>query len=104
MHIEEISPEQALVAVDNGSVFIDVREDYEIEEMAYDIKNKLEIPLGDIQKRLAEFPKDKNIIVACRSGKRSLQACTYLKMNGYSNIQNLSGGIIGWSEAGFPVK
>ncbi len=104
MHVEEITPKQVLEAVEKGSVFVDVREDYEIADLAYGIKNKLEIPLGEIQERLNEFPKDKNIIVGCRSGKRSMQACMYLKMNGYSNVQNLQGGIIGWSEGGFPTK
>lgn len=104
MNVEEISPSQALEAVDKGSVFVDVREDYEIAEVAYDIKNKLEIPLGEIQVRLNEFPKDKNIIVGCRSGKRSMQACMFLKMSGYTQVQNLQGGILGWTENGFPTK
>jgi len=104
MTVEEITPKQALEAVANGSVFVDVREDYEIAEIAYDIKNKLEIPLGSIQVRLQEFPKDKNIIVGCRSGKRSMQACMFLKMSGYEHVQNLQGGILGWAEGGFPTK
>lgn len=103
MEIKEITPKQAIEAVANGSVFFDVREDYEIAEIAYDIKNKKEIPLGEIQMRLNEFPKDKNIIVGCRSGKRSMQACMFLKMNGYENVQNLQGGILGWAEGGNPV-
>jgi rhodanese-related sulfurtransferase len=104
MTVEEITPKQAIEAVEAGSIFVDVREDYEIAEMAYDIKNKLEIPLGEIQVRLNEFPKDKNIIIGCRSGKRSMNACMFLKMSGYENVQNLQGGILGWSEGGFPTK
>jgi rhodanese-related sulfurtransferase len=104
MTIEEISPAEAIASVKKGSVFVDVREDYEIAEIAYDIDNKIEIPLGEIQTRLNEFPKDKNIIVGCRSGKRSMQACMFLKMSGYQNVQNLQGGILGWSEGGFPTK
>jgi rhodanese-related sulfurtransferase len=104
MTIQEITPAEASAAVEKGSVFVDVREDYEIAEIAYDISNKLEIPLGEIQARISEFPKDKNIIVGCRSGKRSLQACMFLKMSGFEHIQNLQGGILGWTEAGFPTK
>lgn len=104
MNVEEITPAQAIEATKNGAVFVDVREDYEIAEVAYDIQNKLEIPLGSIQERLNEFPKDKNIVVGCRSGKRSMQACIYLKMNGYENVQNLQGGILGWVEGGYPTK
>ena len=104
MQVEEITPDQAIAAINSGSVFFDVREEHEIAELAYDVNNKTEIPLGEIQIRIAEFPKDKNIIIGCRSGKRSMQACMFLKMSGYENVQNLQGGIIGWSEAGFPTK
>lgn len=104
MTVEEITPAEAIEALEKGSVFVDVREDYEIAEMAYAITNKLEIPLGEIQVRINEFPKDKNIIVGCRSGKRSMQACMFLKMSGYQNVQNLQGGILGWTELGYPTK
>lgn len=104
MTIEEITPAEAISDVEKGSVFVDVREDYEIAEIAYDIANKLEIPLGEIQTRINEFPKDKNIIIGCRSGKRSMQACTFLRMTGYQNVKNLQGGILGWIEGGYPTK
>lgn len=104
MHVDEITSEETVKALKNGSVFFDVREEYEILEQAYDIENKTEIPLGEIQIRLSEFPKDKNIIIGCRSGKRSMQACIFLKMSGYENVKNLQGGIIDWSESGFPTK
>lgn len=104
MTVEEITPAEAIASVEKGSVFVDVREDYEIAEIAYAIKNKLEIPLGEIQIRINEFPKDKNIIIGCRSGKRSMQACMFLKMSGFEHIQNLQGGILGWVEGGFPTK
>lgn len=103
MNVEEISPAEALEAVQKDSVFVDVREEYEIAETAYDIANKLEIPLGEIQNRIQEFPKDKNIIVGCRSGKRSMQACMFLKMSGYEHVKNLQGGILGWMDGGYPV-
>lgn len=103
MTVNEITPAEAIAAVENGSVFVDVREDYEIAEIAYNIKNKLEIPLGEIQARINEFPKDKNIIVGCRSGKRSMQACMFLKMSGFEHIQNLEGGILNWVDNGFPT-
>lgn len=104
MQVDEITPAEAIEAVKTGSVFFDVREEHEIIELAYDIANKTEIPLGEIQIRLSEFPKDKNIIVGCRSGKRSMQACLFLKMSGYQNVKNLQGGILAWSEGGFPTK
>lgn len=104
MQISEINPTEVLDAVNNGSVFIDVREPYEIDEVSYDIPNHLQIPLGEIQIRLNEIPKDKSIIVGCRSGARSMNACQFLSMQGFENVQNLQGGIMGWIDNGCPTK
>lgn len=103
MDVNEISPKEAVEAVNKGSVFVDVREPYEVEEVSYGVEHK-HIPLGDIQTRLGEFPKDKNIIIGCRSGKRSMNACKFLKMQGYEHVQNLEGGMIAWLENGCPTK
>jgi len=104
MTVEEIKCQDAVSAVNAGThVFVDVREAYEVEEISYGVEH-LHIPLGEIEIRMAEFPKDKNIIIGCRSGKRSMNACMFLKMSGYENIQNLEGGILGWSENGCPTK
>lgn len=104
IQVNELTPSEVLKNIKEGSVFVDVREDYEIAEMDYDVQNKLNIPLGEIQIRINDFPKDKPLIIGCRSGKRSMQACMFLKMSGFENVQNLKGGIIGWSESGFPTK
>lgn len=104
MNVEELKPEQVITIVNDGGVFVDVREQYELDEVAYDITNVLHIPLGEIQERISEFPKDKTIVVGCRSGKRSMNACMFLKMQGYENVKNLEGGIIGWAENGSPTK
>ncbi|MGB1103936.1 MAG: rhodanese-like domain-containing protein [Crocinitomicaceae bacterium] len=102
--MQEISPEKVAAAIENGSVFVDVREPFEIAEVAYDLPNQIQIPLGSIQERFSEIPKDKIIIVGCRSGGRSANACQFLMMQGYENVQNLQGGIMGWLDHGLPTK
>lgn len=62
------------------------------------------IPLDEIQNRLAEIPKDKTVIVTCRSGNRSSQAAQLLRQKGYGNIHNMLGGIVAWEKAGYPVE
>ena len=104
MTVEELSPQEVIGAANDGAVFVDVREDYELDEVAYDLANLLHIPMGEIPNRLEEIPKDKVLIVGCRSGKRSMNVCMFLKMQGYDNIKNLDGGIIGWVESGAPTK
>ncbi len=103
MNIEEITPQDALKAIEAGTAFIDVREEYEVAEVSYGVEHK-NIPLGDIQIRLEEFPKDSELIIGCRSGKRSMNACMFLAMNGYDKVKNLQGGIMGWEENGCPTK
>lgn len=102
--MQEISPEKVAAAIENGSVFVDVREPFEIAEVAYDLPNQIQIPLGSIQERFSEIPKDKIIIVGCRSGGRSANACQFLMTQGYENVQNLQGGIMGWLDHGLPTK
>ena len=75
---------------------IDVREENEFE--AYNIDGKL-IPLGEIPSRINEIPKNKKVIVHCRSGVRSANAIHFLEQNGYDNLYNLEGGILAWNQA-----
>ena len=88
-----------LLKTDNV-MMIDVREPDELEKLAYDVKGIVNIPLSEFEEHLSEIPKDKTIIVACRSGKRSLKAANILAANNFPHIINMEGGIIGWKEAG----
>lgn len=76
---------------------IDCREPAE-KEIA-DIGGEL-IPLATIPQSLEKFSKDKPIVVYCRSGGRSLQACQYLvKTAGFKDVTNVRGGILAWADA-----
>jgi len=57
------------------------------------------IPLDTITQRMNEIPKDKEVILMCRSGRRSGIAQETLARAGYSNTKNLMGGILGWKGA-----
>lgn len=83
-------------------VVLDVREQYEYDEKH--IPNVTLIPMSEIQNRIDEVPKDKEVFVTCRSGNRSEQVTQFLSQNGYDNVHNMQGGIIAWEEAGFPVE
>lgn len=76
-------------------VLIDVRQPSEFEESR--IQGAKLIPLGDLPARLAEIPKDQPVVVYCRSGARSSRAAQFLKEQGYTNVENLSGGIKAWA-------
>ena len=61
------------------------------------------VPVSELENRLAELPKDKPIIVYCRSGNRSTSAANILLEKGFKEIFNMTGGIIEWQSNGFPV-
>jgi len=85
-------------------VFIDVREQYEFDEA--NLGAQL-IPLGDIPGKLADLMpyKDEEIVVHCRSGRRSAMAQELMRQAGFSNVRNLEGGILAWIDAfGSAVK
>ena len=61
------------------------------------------IPLFTIPLRYQEIPKDQPVIVACRSGARSSAAISQLQKLGFTNLINLTGGIMGWQRANLPL-
>ena len=75
---------------------VDVREPYE-----YDACNigSVHIPMGEICNRIADLPKNKNIVIMCRSGKRA-EAVANILMTDYSisNVYILDGGILAWKD------
>lgn len=73
---------------DPDKVFIDVRTPAEFQSR--NIKQFQNIPLGT---DFSDLPKDKEIVVICRSGMRSAQACKQLKKMGYERVTNVRGGI-----------
>jgi len=68
------------------------------------IPGVVSIPLNQVPSRLAEIPKDKTVVVTCRTGNRSAQAAQLLRQRGYNNVHNMLGGIAAWEKAGYPVE
>jgi rhodanese-related sulfurtransferase len=75
---------------------LDVREPFERDICK--LTDDLNIPLKDLETRAAELSKDQEIVVYCRSGGRSMQACQYLESLGFKNVTNLTGGVLAWSD------
>lgn len=80
---------------------IDVREMREIQ--AGSVPGAEPMPLATIPLRTSEIEQNEKLVFVCRSGARSAQACAFLQQQGYSNVYNLRGGIIGWSASGMPA-
>jgi molybdopterin/thiamine biosynthesis adenylyltransferase/rhodanese-related sulfurtransferase len=75
-------------------VVLDVREPH--EHAAESIPGSRLIPLRSLPERLRELPKNREILVHCKSGGRSARAVAYLAEQGFSNVKNVSGGIDAW--------
>jgi rhodanese-related sulfurtransferase len=71
----------ALIA-DGKTVVLDVREPNELEETGT-VKGAIHIPLGQLEARLGELPKDKVILTACRGGGRASRAMALLEAKGF---------------------
>ena len=84
--------------IDNNALqLLDVRESWEFNHCS--IGGSINIPISEIDKRLNELDHEKNIVVICHHGARSLQAAYYLQNSGFENrIINLEGGIDAWAE------
>lgn len=67
------------------------------------IKYANHVFVGDIKEKIGKIPRDKKIVVYCDSGFKTSIASSFLKKNDYSNVINLSGGILAWKKAGFDL-
>ncbi len=76
-----------------GAVLIDVRTPAEVAKGMASAA-AINIPLQEMPQRLSEFPKDKDLLIYCRSGKRSMAASKFLVENGYTRVFNIDGGIL----------
>jgi len=78
-------------------ILIDVRTYSERIQAEIPIKS-IHIPIDQIPSKINELNVNDNIVIYCKSGKRSARVCEYLIQNNFKNILNLSGGILAWAE------
>lgn len=96
--VDHVTPSQVKEAIAQGKedlLLLDVREPYEYS-LGHLPGAKL-IPLKELPQRVGELDPGRWIVVYCRSGHRSLTAGAYLKLLGFSRVENLQGGILAWA-------
>jgi rhodanese-related sulfurtransferase len=97
-----ISVEEARRKLDAGeAIMLDVRE--ADEWRAGHVAGATHIPLGGLAGRLGELPRDREVLLFCRSGNRSGKATEFLRAHGFDRARNVEGGIIAWAGRGLPV-
>src|SRR5215471_5798592 len=98
----DVCPEDAPMWVaDHDAFVLDVREPAEYAEGH--LPGAVSIPQADLALRLDRIPRQRDVLVACRSGSRSLGSARFLKAVGYERVANLQNGTLGWIDAGNPV-
>lgn len=85
-----------------GETVLDVRGAGEWE--AGHIPGTLNIPLGELDQRLDEIPRDRAVIVHCQTGARAAMAASILRARGFNDVREFPGGFAEWQAAGHPVE
>jgi rhodanese-related sulfurtransferase len=103
--LNQICPTSSQAWIRHGALLLDVREQDEVDTLAYDVPNILHIPLSEFEERYTEVPLHQEVLVACAAGDRSLRATNYLVHHGYDNrlVVNMKHGITRWVQKGFPT-
>jgi rhodanese-related sulfurtransferase len=81
---------------------LDVREPWEY--LAGHVPGAQLIPLGELEQRVSEVPRNREVLAICHSGQRSLAAAGYLQQLGYTAVSNVDGGTAAWIERGYPTE
>lgn len=98
--VDDVSAEDGRRDVDEGGFLLDVREANEWD--AGHAPEAVWIPMGELQARVDEVPRDRRVVVVCRSGARSHTVAGALLQAGYDAV-NLDGGMRAWAAEDYPV-
>lgn len=94
----EVTVARAAELQSRGAFLVDVRQPEEWAEGH--IQGSTLIPLDDLESRLAEVPKDRDVVVVCHSGNRSKHGRDLLLRAGYARVASMAGGLAAWEAAG----
>jgi rhodanese-related sulfurtransferase len=101
--VQNLTPEQVAAGLTEGRMLlVDVREPNETSVESY--PDAVIVPLSVFDPAAIPDPKGRQVVFACRSGRRSVTASLAAQDQGYPYKSHLAGGIIAWKAAGFPTK
>ena len=101
--VHDLTPEEVAKGMAEGRyLLVDVREPNEVAVEAY--PDGLVVPLSTFDPASIPDPGGKQVVFACRSGKRSVTASLAAQAAGLPYDKHLAGGIIGWKAAGMPTR
>ena len=103
MFVKEIDAADLRARLDAGEdiALIDIRSDAEVAQGV--LPNAEHLAMHLIPLKMHDLPKDRDVVLYCRSGARSYNACNYLGQQGIENVINLRGGIVAWAREGYEI-
>jgi rhodanese-related sulfurtransferase len=101
---KEVCPTTTRRMLTEGALLVDVREPNEVAALAFDVSSVVNIPLSQFEQRWAELPRDRELVLVCETGARSLKATYFLQYQGHEHVANMGGGLVKWMTKGFPVR
>jgi rhodanese-related sulfurtransferase len=101
--VHDLTPEQVSKGMAEGRyLLVDVREPNEVAVEAY--PDGLVVPLSTFDPAALPDPQGREVVFACRSGKRSVTASLAAQAAGLAHDKHLAGGMLAWKAAGLPTK
>ena len=97
--VEELA---SMLSVGQRPFLLDVREPFELLAFGA-IPGVMNIPIGQVMQRMKELPPDREVVVVCQSGSRSLEVANLLSHAGFTSVFNLQGGTSQWAGSGYPM-
>jgi rhodanese-related sulfurtransferase len=97
-----VSVDKAYSMYQDGAFLLDVRTVEEWNE--FHAPNTTFIPLDELASRVDELPRDRQIVVICRSGNRSQQGRDVLLEAGFTQVTSMTGGLNAWRSSGYPIE
>jgi rhodanese-related sulfurtransferase len=86
----------------SAALLVDVREVGEFAALR--APGAVLVPLSSFAARISDLPRDRQLLMICRSGVRSRNAGSLLVQHGFSDVANVEGGMIAWQQAGLPTR
>lgn len=101
--VHDLTPEEVAEGLANDRyLLVDVREPNEIAVEAY--PDAVVVPLSSFDPHVIPDPEGREVVFACRSGRRSVTASLAAQDAGFAYNAHLAGGIIAWKAAGLPTR
>lgn len=86
-----------------GAVFVDLRGPHDMDTLAFDVPEVINLPFEELALRWQALPFDREWVLVCQNGSQSAQASQLLRDQGVKNVSYMRGGILLWMQKGYPV-